>query len=72
MQIFSLIDIIVSLVVSVVITIFFTLMLWNGVMPSVFGVKKMDLGQTFALLILAGIFFGGSCNAINLMIELFN
>lgn len=34
-------------------------------MPDVFGIKEIDFWQTFGLLILSGIFFGGHCNATN-------
>jgi magnesium-transporting ATPase (P-type) len=50
-------------IVSILIVVFITQLLWNFVMPEVFDVKKIEFLQTFALLILTGIFFGGHCNA---------
>ena len=55
----------VILIVTVLIVVLITQLLWNFVMPEVFGVKQIEFWQTFALLILAGIFFGGHCNASN-------
>lgn len=56
----------VVLIVSVVIVVFITQLLWNYVMPEVFGLKELEFWQTLALLILTGIFFGGHCNAANM------
>jgi len=56
----------IILIVSIVIVVFITQLLWNFVMPQVFGVKEIEFWQTLALLILTGIFFGGHCNATNM------
>ena len=53
----------ISLIVAIVIIVFITQLLWNYVMPEVFGLKELEFWQTLALLILSGIFFGGHCNA---------
>jgi len=53
----------IVLIVSIVIVVFITQLLWNYVMPDVFGLKELEFWQTLALLILTGIFFGGHCNA---------
>lgn len=53
----------IALIVSIVIVVFITQLLWNYVMPDVFGLKELEFWQTLALLILTGIFFGGHCNA---------
>ncbi len=56
----------VVLIVSILIVVFVTQLLWNFVMPNVFGVKELEFWQTLALLILAGIFFGGHYNGVNM------
>ena len=53
----------VVFIVGVAIIVFVTQLLWNYVMPEVFGVKQIEFWHTLALLILATIFFGGHCNA---------
>lgn len=53
----------IALIVTIVIVVFITQLLWNYVMPDVFGLKELEFWQTLALLILSGIFFGGHCNA---------
>ncbi len=53
----------IVLIVSIVIVVFITQLLWNFVMPEVFGLKQIEFWQTLALLILTGIFFGAHCNA---------
>ena len=55
----------IVLIVSVVIVVFITQLLWNFVMPDVFGFKPLVFWQTLALLILTNIFFGCHCNAVN-------
>ena len=56
----------IVLIVSIVIVVFITQLLWNFVMPQVFGLKEIEFWQTLALLILSGIFFGGHCAANNM------
>lgn len=48
------------LIVTIVIAVFITQLLWNYVMPQVFGLKELEFGETLALLILTNIFFGCS------------
>ena len=45
-------------IIVIIIFIFITQYLWNYVMPDIFGVQKISLIQTLALLILVHIFFG--------------
>ena len=53
----------VMLIICVIIVVFITQLLWNFVMPEVFGLKQIEFWHTLALLILTSIFFGGHCNA---------
>lgn len=55
----------IFLIIVFIIVILITQLIWNMVMPDVFGIKEIDFWQTFGLLILSGIFFGGHCNATN-------
>lgn len=55
----------IVLIVSIAIVVFITQLLWNFVMPQVFGVKEIEFWQTLALLILTGILFGGRCNVFD-------
>lgn len=55
----------IVLILTIVIMVFITQLLWNFVMPDVFGLKEIEFWQTFALLILSGIFFGSHCYASN-------
>jgi len=50
-------------IVAIVIVVFITQLLWNFVMPDVFGLKPIEFWHALALLILTSIFFGGHCNA---------
>ena len=52
-------------IISVLIVVFITQIIWNNVMPDIFGIKKIDFWQTIGLLILANILFGGHCSASN-------
>lgn len=36
-----------------------TWMLWNWLMPEVFGLPRVSLWQSFGLLLLSGLLFGG-------------
>jgi hypothetical protein len=49
----------IVLIVTILIVVLITQMLWNFVMPQVFGIKEIEFWQTLSLLILTGIFFGG-------------
>jgi hypothetical protein len=53
-------------IIAILIVVLFTQFVWNYVMPDVFGVKTIEFWQTLALLVLAGIFFGGHCSASNI------
>jgi len=39
-----------------------TQIIWNTIMPDVFGLKQITFIQTLGLLVLANIFFGSHCN----------
>ena len=56
----------IVLIVTILIVVLITQMLWNFVMPQIFGIKEIEFWQTLALLILTSIFFGGHCNASNI------
>ncbi len=49
--------IVIALAFSLVFAIFVRL-LWNWLMPGIFGVHEINFGQAFGLLILAHLFFG--------------
>lgn len=51
------------LIISILLVVFITQLLWNYVMPDVFGLREIGFWQTLALLVLSGIFFGAHCNA---------
>lgn len=55
----------IVLIIVILIVVFITQLLWNFVMPDVFGLKEIEFWQTFALLILSGIFFGCHCYTSN-------
>lgn len=46
-------------VISLLIMLLITQLIWNNTIPEIFGVKEITLFQTFGLLLLANIFFGG-------------
>lgn len=57
---------VILFVVTLILIILITQMVWNIVIPNVFGLKQITFSQTLGLLILAHIFFGGHvyvCNA---------
>lgn len=51
----------IVLIVYIIIVVFITQLLWNYVMPGVFGLKVIEFWQTLALLILTKMFFGHPC-----------
>ena len=55
----------ILVIISIVIVVFITQLLWNFVMPKVFGLPEIEFWQTIALLILTQLFFGGCCNTLN-------
>jgi hypothetical protein len=54
----------VIVIVVFILAILIVQYIWNAVMPDIFpGSKQIGFWQTFGLLILANIIFGGHCNA---------
>lgn len=53
----------IVLILFILLGVLITQMLWNSVMTRVFSLKEIEFWDTFGLLILANIFFGGHCNA---------
>ena len=53
----------IVLILLMLLGVLITQMLWNSVMTQVFSLKEITFWDTFGLLILANIFFGGHCNA---------
>jgi len=53
----------VLMIVAFIIAVLIVQFIWNAVMPDVFGTKVISFWQTFGLLILANILFGGHCNS---------
>ena len=54
--------VIVGVMIALVLIAIFVVIfrwLWNSTMPAVFGLKELSFGQSFKILILAGILFGG-------------
>lgn len=37
-----------------------TMLLWNWLMPDIFGLKELEFWQTFGLIVLANVFFKSS------------
>ncbi len=58
--------IILLLIIAILISVLFVQIIWNMVIPDIFGLKEISYWQTLGLLILANIFFGGHCNASNM------
>ena len=56
----------IVLIICVIIVVFIVQMIWNNVMPNVFGTRQIDFWQTLGLLVLANVFFGGHCSASNM------
>jgi hypothetical protein len=56
----------IYLIIVIIIAVLITQLVWNMVMPDVFGTREINFWQTFGLLILSAIFFGGNCNATNI------
>ena len=52
--------------VVLILFILITQLIWNAVLPDVFGIKEITFWQTIGLLILAHLFFGGHCNVGNI------
>jgi hypothetical protein len=54
---------IIGLIILAIITLIFR-WLWNTTMPDVFGVKSLTFGQSFKILLIASMLFGGGTKVI--------
>ncbi len=59
----ALVGLIIGLVILAIITLIFR-WLWNTTMPDVFGVKSLTFGQSFKILLIASMLFGGGTRVI--------
>jgi len=59
----ALVGLIIGLVILAIITLIFR-WLWNTTMPEVFGVKSLTFGQSFKILLIASMLFGGGTKVI--------
>ena len=57
------IGLIIGLIILAIITLIFR-WLWNTTMPDVFGVKSLTFGQSFKILLIASMLFGGGARVI--------
>lgn len=57
------IGLIIGLIILAIITLIFR-WLWNTTMPDVFGVKSLSFGQSFKILLIASMLFGGGTKVI--------
>ena len=57
------IGLIIGLIILAIITLIFR-WLWNTTMPDVFGVKSLTFGQSFKILLIASMLFGGGTRVI--------
>ena len=53
----------IGLIILAIITLIFR-WLWNTTMPDVFGVKSLTFGQSFKILLIASMLFGGGTKVI--------
>ena len=63
----TLVGLVVGLIVGLIILAIITLIfrwLWNTTMPDVFGVKSLSFGQSFKILLIASMLFGGGTKVI--------
>jgi hypothetical protein len=63
----TLVGVLVGLVIGLIILAIITLIfrwLWNTTMPDVFGVKSLTFGQSFKILLIASMLFGGGTKVI--------
>lgn len=63
----TLIGAVIGLIIGVIILAIITLIfrwLWNTTMPDVFGVKSLTFGQSFKILLIASMLFGGGTKVI--------
>jgi high-affinity Fe2+/Pb2+ permease len=54
---------IIGLIILAIITLIFR-WLWNTTMPDVFGLKSLTFGQSFKILLIASMLFGGGTKLI--------
>ena len=59
----AIIGLIIGLIILAIITLIFR-WLWNTTMPDVFGVKSLTFGQSFKILLIATMLFGGGTRVI--------
>ena len=59
----ALVGLVIGLVILAIITLIFR-WLWNTTMPDVFGVKSLTFGQSFKILLIASMLFGGGTKVI--------
>ena len=57
------IGLIIGLIILAIITVIFR-WLWNTTMPDVFGLKSLSFGQSFKILLIASMLFGGGTRVI--------
>jgi hypothetical protein len=57
------IGLIIGLIILAIITLIFR-WLWNTTMPDVFGLKSLSFGQSFKILLIASMLFGGGTRVI--------
>ena len=57
------IGLLIGLIILAIITLIFR-WLWNTTMPDVFGVKSLSFGQSFKILLIASMLFGGGTRVI--------
>jgi len=59
----AVIGLIIGLIILAIITLIFR-WLWNTTMPDVFGVKSLSFGQSFKILLISSMLFGGGTRVI--------
>ena len=59
----AVIGLLIGLIILAIITLIFR-WLWNTTMPDVFGVKSLSFGQSFKILLIASMLFGGGTRVI--------
>ena len=53
----------ITIIIVFIIAVLIFQLIWNAVMPGVFGCKEISFWQVIGLLILSNILFGGHCNS---------
>lgn len=59
----------IALIALLLLGAWFVSILWNFLMPELFGLATINIGQALALMVLCNWLFGGSKSAINKMGE---